>query len=125
VERLALGSRGGSRIPTAVAQVLLNLIVDGDPLQAAVDRPRLHHQWRPDEIGAEMGALSPESAAELQRRGHQISTIHNVGEVNAVRVLADGVEEAAADRRGPSAAGVAVPAGVGSAASTKRTRTGS
>ena len=47
-EAVALGGRGGSRIPTNVAQVLLALIADGDPLQTALDRPRLHHQWLPD-----------------------------------------------------------------------------
>ncbi len=52
---IVLGSPGGSRIPTATAQVLLNLIADGDPLQTAVDRPRIHHQWMPDVLFNESG----------------------------------------------------------------------
>ena len=69
-EALALGGRGGPRILTGTAQVLLNVLVDGDSLGAALDRPRIHHQWLPDELFAEEDALSPETRAELERRGH-------------------------------------------------------
>jgi gamma-glutamyltranspeptidase / glutathione hydrolase len=103
---IALGSPGGSRIPTATAQVLLGVIVDKDALQAAVDRPRVHHQWRPDELVAEAGALSPETGAELTRLGHTLRATDHVGEVHAARRTASGVLEAAADSRGPGAAGV-------------------
>jgi gamma-glutamyltranspeptidase/glutathione hydrolase len=105
-ELLALGSPGGSRIPTATLQVLANLIVDGDELQAAVDRPRIHHQWLPDRIDHEPDALAPETRVELIRRGHGLLERRAVGEVHAVRRLADGELEAAADPRGPGAAGV-------------------
>jgi gamma-glutamyltranspeptidase/glutathione hydrolase len=109
-EVVALGSPGGSRIPTAVAQVLLALLVDGDPLQAAVDRPRVHHQWRPDRLRWEPDALAPETRAELARRGHALEVAPRLGEVSAVRRRADGGFEAAADPRGPGAAGVVRPA---------------
>jgi len=109
-EVLAVGSPGGSRIPTAVAQVVLNLLVDGDPLQRAVDRPRLHHQWLPDLLRAEEDALSPETAAELERRGHRMERVGRLGEVCAVRWLGGGAVEAAADPRGPGSAGVLLPA---------------
>lgn len=105
-EVLALGSPGGSRIPTATLQVFLNVAVDGDPLQAAVDRPRIHHQWLPDRIEHEADAISPETAAELMRRGHHLSLRQQIGEVDAARFFADGTVEAAADPRGPGAAGV-------------------
>ncbi len=105
-EALALGSPGGSRIPTAVSQVLLNLIVDGDMLQAAVDRPRFHHQWLPDEIRAEPGALDAATIAGLERMGHRIRVIDRVGEVNAVRLRIGHRFEAAGDPRGPGVAEV-------------------
>jgi len=108
-EAVALGGRGGSRIPTGVAQVLLYLLVDGDPLQSAVDRPRLHHQWLPDLLRAEADALSPETIEELLRRGHQIEIWTRDAKVNAVRYLEDGTFEAAADPRGPGSAGVVEP----------------
>jgi gamma-glutamyltranspeptidase / glutathione hydrolase len=109
-EVIALGSRGGSRIPTVTTQVLLNLIVDGDSLQVALDRPRIHHQWLPDEIVAEKDALSPEALAELKRRGHSIRLSDGLGEVAAVHVFPDGRMEAAADtRRNPGGAEVLGP----------------
>jgi len=108
-EAVVLGGRGGSRIPTAVAQVLLHLLVDGDPLQTAVDRPRLHHQWLPDILRAEADALSPETVQELSNRGHTVEIWTRDAKVNAVRVLEDGSFEAAADPRGPGFAGVVEP----------------
>ena len=109
-ETVALGSPGGSTIPTATVQVLLNVIVDGDPLQAAVNRPRIHHQWMPDQIVTEPDSLSPETARELERRGHTIGQRDHLGEVHAVRWLSNGRVEAAADPRGPGEAGVVSPA---------------
>ena len=108
-EAVALGGRGGSRIPTAVAQVLLHLLVDGDPLQTAVDRPRLHHQWLPDVLRAEADALSPETIEELSSRGHEVDIWTKDAKVNAVRTFEDGTFEAAADPRGPGSAGVVDP----------------
>ncbi|MBV8200806.1 MAG: gamma-glutamyltransferase, partial [Acidobacteria bacterium] len=106
-EQIVLGGRGSLRIPTAVAQVLLDLLVDHEALQAAVDRPRLHQQWLPDRLEAEPGALPPAVARELERRGHHLalSAPRETARVNAVRRLADGSFEAAVDPRGGGAAG--------------------
>ena len=109
-ETLVVGSPGGSTIPTATVQVLLNVVADDDALQTAVDRPRLHHQWMPDAIVVEPDTLSPETAVELERRGHAFELRGHLGEVHAVRVRSDGTMEAAADPRGPGAAGVVEPA---------------
>ncbi len=103
---LAVGTPGGSYIPTVTEQVLLAVIVDGSTLQAAVDAPRLHHQWLPDEIVAEAGALAGGVGAELEHRGYALRVVPRLGEVNAVRRHPDGRFEAAADPRGPGAAGV-------------------
>jgi gamma-glutamyltranspeptidase/glutathione hydrolase len=108
-EAYALGGRGGSRIPTGVIQVLLDLLVDGDPLQAALDRPRLHHQWLPDRLEAEPDALSPETRAELERRGHTILTSRETPKIHAVHLLPDGRVEAASDPRGSGVGGVVEP----------------
>ncbi len=114
-EILALGSPGGSRIPTATSQVLLALAVEGLPLQAAVDRPRLHHQWLPDEVLVEPGAIQPTTAARLAALGHHLVERGKLGEVHAVRRHADGRLEAAADQRGPGSSGVWVPSPPGRA----------
>jgi len=99
-EAIAVGGRGGSRIPTNTIQVLLNLIADGDSLQAALDRPRLHHQWLPDRLEAEPDALAPESRAEMERRGHEIYISDVTAKIHAVRLRAGGRVEAASDPRG-------------------------
>jgi gamma-glutamyltranspeptidase/glutathione hydrolase len=106
-EQIVLGGRGSLRIPTAAAQVLLALLVDHEALQAAVDRPRLHHQGLPDRLEAEPGALSPAVARELERRGHRIVAFvpQEIARVNAVRRLADGSFEAAVDPRAAAAVG--------------------
>jgi gamma-glutamyltranspeptidase/glutathione hydrolase len=108
-EAYALGGRGGSRIPTGVIQVLLDLLVDGDPLQTALDRPRLHHQWLPDRLDAEPDALSPETRAELERRGHTILVSLEAPKLHAVHLLPDGRVEAASDPRESGAGGVVEP----------------
>lgn len=108
-EAVVLGGRGGSRIPTNTIQVLLNLIVDGDPLQTALDRPRLHHQWMPDRLDVEFDTLAPETRAELERRGHQIQASDVTSKVHAVRRRADGRFEAASDPRGTGVGGVVTP----------------
>jgi len=109
-ETLALGSPGGSTIPTVTVQVLLNVLVDGDDLQAAVNRPRIHHQWMPDEVVVEADALAPETAWVLEDRGYELTIRRQLGEVDAVRATSSGTVEAAADPRGPGAAGVVTPA---------------
>ena len=64
------GSPGGSTIITTVFQVLVNVIDHGMGLEDAVAAPRLHHQWLPDRVVFEQGALSPEAQATLAELGH-------------------------------------------------------
>lgn len=106
VEAVAVGGRGGSLIPTNTAQVLLNLLVDGDALQEALNRPRIHHQWLPDVLVHEPDALAPEVAAALAALGHELETSRRTAKMHAVRRLPDGTVEAAREPRGEGAAGV-------------------
>jgi len=108
-EVFALGSPGGSRIPTAVFQVLLGVLLDGRDLQAAIDLPRVHHQWRPDRIDFEPGALDEATRAALEAMGHELKRRDRHGEVHAVRRRASGLFEAAADARGPGVAAASQP----------------
>jgi gamma-glutamyltranspeptidase/glutathione hydrolase len=64
-----LGTPGGSRI---ITMVLLGVLGYADGLSAdkVVALPRFHHQWMPDVIEAETGAISPEAAQALQAMGH-------------------------------------------------------
>lgn len=106
-EIMALGAPGGSRIPTGTAQVFLNVVVDGDGLQAAVERPRIHHQWRPDFLWAESEAMAPEVRSALAERGHTFRQREAVGLVQITRRTADGLCRGVADGRGPGSAAVA------------------
>ena len=99
VEAIALGGRGGSRIPTNTLQVLLNVIADGDPLQTALDRPRIHHQWLPDVVQAEPDALAPETRGALESMGHAFEVTPVTAKIQAVRLLPDGRVEAGTDPR--------------------------
>lgn len=64
----AIGSPGGSRIITMVFQGL-SMILDGSSAADAVAAPRIHHQYQPDSVSSEPGALSAEETAALTARG--------------------------------------------------------
>jgi gamma-glutamyltranspeptidase / glutathione hydrolase len=68
---LVLGAPGGSRIITAVLQVMLNVIDFGMNIQDAIDFPRIHHQWKPDRLDIERG-ISPDTIAMLKKAGYPI-----------------------------------------------------
>ncbi len=65
------GSPGGSTIITTVMQVVLNLLEYGMSPEDAVAAPRFHHQWQPDRIFFEQGAISGEVETALKAMGHQ------------------------------------------------------
>jgi gamma-glutamyltranspeptidase/glutathione hydrolase len=67
-----LGSPGGSRIITIVAQVLMDLTDHGMAPEEAVAAPRLHLQYQPDTLFAEPFALSPDTQALLRGMGYRI-----------------------------------------------------
>ncbi len=69
---LAVGSPGGSTIPSTVAQVIVGLLDWHMTLPEALGTPRIHHQWMPDEILAEPFALDAGAARSLEARGHRI-----------------------------------------------------
>jgi gamma-glutamyltranspeptidase / glutathione hydrolase len=69
----ALGSPGGPRIINAVFQVILNIIDFDMNLQQAIDAPRIHHQWLPDEIYYEPYGLSIDTQNALETRGHRLT----------------------------------------------------
>ena len=66
-----MGTPGGSYIPSMVLMGILNWNAGADA-RAIVAAPRLHHQYRPDSVFAESGALTAEDQAELERRGHGV-----------------------------------------------------
>jgi gamma-glutamyltranspeptidase/glutathione hydrolase len=95
---LITGSPGGSRIITAVLQVIVNVIDFRMPLAEAVSAPRLHQQWQPDEVFAEPGFDSRLLDA-LAARGHVIVPTRPATSANSIEVMTDGHVVGAADRR--------------------------
>jgi len=69
----ATGARGGPRIISAVLQIVINMIDHGMNIQQAIDAPRIHHQWLPDEIRTEPLGLSPDTAKVLESYGHKLN----------------------------------------------------
>jgi gamma-glutamyltranspeptidase/glutathione hydrolase len=103
---LVLGSPGGRTIINTVLLTILNVIDHGMGVQQAVDAPRFHHQWLPDEIVYEPFGLSPDTIAALEMRGHRVrERPWPQGAVQAILVNAkDGLLEGAVDPRTPDGA---------------------
>jgi gamma-glutamyltranspeptidase/glutathione hydrolase len=102
---IVTGSPGGSRIITAVLQVILNVIDRKLPIAEAVAAPRIHNQWMPDEVVVERG-FSPELVRALQARGHDVREDIPRTSANSIEVTPDGLVGAADGRtRGALAAG--------------------
>ncbi|HEU4660309.1 MAG TPA: gamma-glutamyltransferase [Pseudolabrys sp.] len=102
---LITGSPGGSRIITAVLQVITNVIDFHMNIADAVGAPRLHHQWRPDEVMIEPG-FAPEAIDGLKARGHKITLVEPGTSANSIEVTPEGFVGAADTRtRGALAVG--------------------
>lgn len=96
----ALGARGGPRIITAVLQSVINVIDHEMNIQEAINAPRIHHQWLPDEIMTERYGLSPDTRNILEKYGHKFSpTTRQLASVTAVMIDEDGVRLGAIDSR--------------------------
>ncbi len=98
---LAVGSPGGSTIPSTVAWAIVRLLDGRMALDQALGTPRIHHQWRPDVIVAEPGALQDATRRALEARGHRVEEIAGpFGNPQAVRVdPATGWREGASEPR--------------------------
>jgi gamma-glutamyltranspeptidase / glutathione hydrolase len=69
----ALGGRGGPRIITAVLQTVINMVDHDMNIQAAIDSPRIHHQWLPDELVFEPFGMSNDTRKALEALGHKFA----------------------------------------------------
>jgi gamma-glutamyltranspeptidase/glutathione hydrolase len=69
---MVLGSPGGSRIITITLETAINIIDHGMAPQEAVNAPRIHHQWLPDEVYYETYGLSPDTLNILRGMGYKM-----------------------------------------------------
>jgi len=82
---LVLGAEGGPTIITNVANILLSVVEDGLDIQEAVNAPRFHHQWLPDELKLE-DRISPDTARLLEAKGHKITREHFWGDAECIMI---------------------------------------
>jgi len=97
---LVTGSPGGRTIINTVLDVVLNVTAYGMTVREAVDAPRMHHQWLPDAITLEEGAVPQDVLDALQAMGHDVTLRGRQGDAHSILVdPATGVAYGANDRR--------------------------
>ncbi|OWT81109.1 MULTISPECIES: gamma-glutamyltransferase [unclassified Achromobacter] len=101
---MVLGSPGGSRIITIILETALNIIDHGMAPQQAVDAPRVHHQWLPDELYYEAYGLSPDTLALLRGMGYKLVEQTPWGATALILVGLPGLSRAPAASSGNDAA---------------------
>lgn len=82
---LVLGSPGGPTIITTVANILISVVDFSLDLQEAVNAPRFHHQWLPDQIRVEE-RLSPDTMNLLRSKGHKLDIRHFWGDGECIMI---------------------------------------
>jgi gamma-glutamyltranspeptidase/glutathione hydrolase len=97
---MVVGTPGGSTIITSVFQTILNVTQFEKDAQTAVSLPRFHHQWLPDNVRVEEGALSEEVRKNLENKGYEIIPSDPIGKVEVILVKENNTLEAGADPRG-------------------------
>jgi gamma-glutamyltranspeptidase/glutathione hydrolase len=82
-----IGSPGGPTIINTVLQVITNIVDYNMNIQQAIDAPRIHHQWLPDEIAYEPFKLSIETQSALESLGHKlVSNPRFMGDAHGIMI---------------------------------------
>lgn len=101
----ALGARGGPRIISAVMQTLLNVVDHKMDIDDAMNAPRIHQQWLPDEILYDKLGISPDTLAILGDYGHRFAAKpDNIAAVTGIMIDENGTRLGAVDARSDGAA---------------------
>jgi gamma-glutamyltranspeptidase / glutathione hydrolase len=82
---LVLGAEGGPTIITNVASILMSVVDFRIDIQEAVNAPRFHHQWLPDQLSLE-DRISPDTVHLLANQGHKIKEEHFWGDAECIAV---------------------------------------
>ena len=96
---LITGSPGGRTIINTVFCVVLGVTEFGMNVRAAVDAPRMHHQWMPDTVTIEQAGATEELLQKLRAMGHTVKVGGEQGDANSIGVDAGGTAWGASDKR--------------------------
>jgi gamma-glutamyltranspeptidase/glutathione hydrolase len=104
----AIGSPGGPTIINTVLQVITDIVDYDMNIQQAIDAPRIHHQWLPDELVYEPFGLSADTKRALEVRGHKlVAKPRYMGDAEGIMIEEKtGVRLGASDPRGADSAAV-------------------
>lgn len=81
-----IGSPGGPTIINTVLCVITNVIDYDMNIQQAIDAPRIHHQWLPDEVVGEPYGLSGDTQSALKSRGHKLAKQRTIGDAEGIMI---------------------------------------
>ena len=99
---LVVGSPGGTTIPTSVFQTLVDILDFGMSANDAVNKPKFHHQWLPDELYVEK-SFPNDLRQSLQSMGYKITERAAIGRTEVIRITGNKIE-GVADKRGDDSA---------------------
>ena len=77
----------------------MNLVDFNMNADDAVNKPKFHHQWLPDEVTVEKD-FDAEVKKQLQTMGYKIIESGAIGRTEAIRIVGNGKRETVADKRG-------------------------
>ncbi len=101
---VVVGTPGGTTIPTSVFQTIVDIIDFNMTAAQAVNAPKFHHQWLPDEVMAEPSF--PQTTQQiLSAKGYNFTKEGAIGRTEVIKITKDGVETAADIRGNDSADG--------------------
>ena len=96
---MVVGTPGGTTIPTSVFQSIVNVIDFGMNATDAVNKPKFHHQWLPDDVRIE-NDFSAATKTRLEKMGYTFKNAGGIGRTELIKILSNGKREVAADKRG-------------------------
>jgi len=100
---LVTGTPGGTTITTSVFQTLVDIIDFGLSTEDAVNKPKFHHQWLPDELFVEAG-FPADVQEQLKAMGYTLTRRGSIGRTELIRITPDRKIEAVGDNRGDDTA---------------------
>jgi gamma-glutamyltranspeptidase/glutathione hydrolase len=99
---LTVGTPGGTTIPTSVFQTIVNLVDFNMSLEDAINSPKFHHQWLPDDVSIEK-TFNQTTKAALEKIGYRIKERGSIGRTEGIIIGATGKRITVADKRGDDA----------------------